>query len=188
MTNQIGNLISTLFYDGKLKNGRTVDSQNSVVWIDYEPTQAWPLDNSIINDKPKIYNINECEITHHLLLDLNTRSSKNTMVAIITPYKHQVFMMKKYLRFDEYNNLNINIDTVDGFQGKECDVVIFSLTRTTGTYRFLADDRRLNVALSRARDNLYIVGNMNYAKRNLLLDRIIQSSRILGCKFDLYWQ
>ena len=45
--------------------------------------------------------------------------------------------------------------TVDGFQGRECDIVIFSVTRTTGSYRFLADDRRLNVAISRARNQLY---------------------------------
>ena len=76
-------------------------------------------------------------------------------------------------------HLNVSIDTVDGFQGKESDIVIFSLTRTTGSYRFLSDVRRLNVALSRARDRLIIVGNMEYAKRNSLLSTIASNCTIL---------
>ena len=68
----------------------------------------------------------------------------------------------------------MNIDTVDGFQGKECDIVIFSLTRNVGSFRFLADKRRLNVALSRARDKLYIIGNLSYAMQYKLLKLIFK--------------
>lgn len=68
----------------------------------------------------------------------------------------------------------IKIDTVDGFQGKECDVIIFSVTRTIGSYRFLADKRRLNVALSRARDRIIIIGDTEYAKGNALLSDIMK--------------
>ena len=70
----------------------------------------------------------------------------------------------------------IKIDTVDGFQGKERDVIIFSVTRTTGSYRFLADTRRLNVALSRAKDSIIIVGDTKYGENNALLSRIMQYS------------
>ena len=61
---------------------------------------------------------------------------------------------------------------MDGFQGKESEIVIFSLTRTHGSYRFLADARRLNVALSRAKDSIYMVGCLKYAKKNSLLNAI----------------
>ena len=78
------------------------------------------------------------------------------------------------------------LDDCKGIDQK-CDTVIFSLTRTTGTYRFLSDNRRLNVALSRARDNLYIVGNINYAQQNSLLNNILESAKKLVCKFELSW-
>ena len=52
------------------------------------------------------------------------------------------------------------------------ELVIFSLTRTHGSYRFLADARRLNVALSRAKDSIYMVGCLKYAKENNLLNAV----------------
>lgn len=86
-------------------------------------------------------------------------------IGIITPYKAQASLLKKMIQVSK----KIKIDTVDGFQGKECDVIIFSVTRTTGSYRFLADARRLNVALSRAKDRIIIVGDLQYARKNALL-------------------
>ena len=68
--------------------------------------------------------------------------------------------------------------TVDGFQGRECDIVVFSVTRTTGPYRFLADDRRLNVAISSARDQIYMIGTKDYAERQPLLNHILGKSTI----------
>ena len=75
-----------------------------------------------------------------------------------------------------YSHLRVEVNTVDGFQGKECDVVVFSLTRTTGSYRFLADSRRLNVALSRARNNIIIVGYAVYAIKHKLFKAIFDQS------------
>ena len=67
--------------------------------------------------------------------------------------------------------------TVTG-QGKEEDIVIFSMTRTTGSYRFLADERRLNVALSRAKDQIFIVGNKEYCEKSVLLQSIMERCEI----------
>lgn len=53
-------------------------------------------------------------------------------------------------------------------------MIIFSVTRTTGSYRFLADTRRLNVALSRAKDQILIVGDVEYARENALLSEIVK--------------
>ena len=92
----------------------------------------------------------------------------------ISPYRGQVGKLRKSL--SKINN--IKVDTVDGFQGKECDIVIFSITRTFGPYRFLADYRRLNVALSRAKDYIYIIGNVDYAKKNPLLNKIIKKFKV----------
>lgn len=178
MINQIGDLINKLFYSGKLINGRNEDAEDCVLWIDYVPIQTWPLYKVDIEGKQKIYNLNECEIISRVLMKLDVNSSNGTSVAIITPYKHQVLMLRKLMQTESLNNLDINIDSVDGFQGKECDIVIFSLTRTVGSFRFLADERRLNVALSRARDKLIIIGNLDYAARNSLLKVVSDASKI----------
>ena len=97
-------------------------------------------------------------------------SEPETTIGIITPYKAQAALLRKMVQQSE----TIKIDTVDGFQGKERDVIIFSVTRITGSYRFLADIRRLNVALSRARDKIIIVGNIEYAKEKALLYEIMK--------------
>ena len=78
----------------------------------------------------------------------------------------------------KYEGLNISIDTVDGFQGKESDLVIFGITRTAGPFRFLADKRRLNVALSRAKDQIIILGYMRYARKHKLLSQIADMCQV----------
>ena len=98
----------------------------------------------------------------------------DTTVAIIAPYRAQVSLLRRSCK----KTSNTKIDTVDGFQGKESDIVIFSVTRTMGSYRFLADERRLNVALSRAKDKIYIVGEKNYAEKEHVLKKIIERSTV----------
>jgi senataxin len=110
-----------------------------------------------------------------LLVDISkainsVKSITNMTIAIITPYKAQVKKMKDELtnmiRRDYASNsliresLNmIEINTVDGFQGREVDIVIFSCVRTNDRIGFVSDDRRLNVALTRSKRCLIIVGN-----------------------------
>ena len=185
MCNQIGTLIGKLFYSGQLKNGRNIDIDDGIVWIDYTPTKVWPLPEENNKAKPSIYNLNECEIISDILENLNVISSKGTSIAIISPYKHQVAMLRKQIETLSLPNLDVNIDSVDGFQGKESDIVIYSLTRTTGSFRFLADIRRLNVALSRARNKIYIVGCLNYATHNKLLKEISTACKIH--KYDTFF-
>jgi superfamily I DNA and/or RNA helicase len=184
MNNQIGNLISSLFYSGLLKNGRFDTSSGSIVWIDYSPTEPWPrFDESNVN-KPQIFNLDECRMITDLLVNLNNTVDSDTSIAIIAPYRHQVMMLRERIDSINFDKLRINIDTVDGFQGKESDIVIFSLTRTRGAFRFLADTRRLNVALSRARDKLYIVGDLEYAGSIKILNMIIEKCDVVRRKLE----
>ena len=67
---------------------------------------------------------------------------------------------------------NVEIGTIDSFQGKEADAVVFSVTRTHGPYSFFADKKRLNVALSRAKDKIVIVGCIRYCEGSSLLASI----------------
>lgn len=167
MSNKIGRMISDLFYDGQLKNGRNEETENPVMWIDYKPSQQWPTIQEENSEKPQIYNEDECSIIANII-DKMVKSTLDLKIGIISPYKAQVHLLKDRIIQSE----NIKIDTVDGFQGKECDVIIFSVTRTCGSYRFLADKRRINVALSRARDKIIIVGNTEYAEGSDLLTKL----------------
>ena len=78
-------------------------------------------------------------------------------IAIITPYNAQVQLLRSSLR-STYERLEI--DTVDGFQGREKEAILLSLVRSNQDRQvgFLADRRRLNVAITRARRHLAIVG------------------------------
>jgi ATP-dependent RNA/DNA helicase IGHMBP2 len=180
MTNRIGDLIGTLFYDGALKNGRNIDGYN-IIWVDYTPNELWPRNEADSEEPLKIFNLDECRIITSILKDLDRSVDNFTSVAVIAPYRHQVAMLRKLLQNEHFSNLDVNADTIDGFQGKECDVVLFSLTRTIGSFRFLADVRRLNVALSRARDKLYIVGTLSYATNHKLLKSIIEYCEKINC-------
>ena len=176
MSNQIGNMISDLFYNGMLENGRNEDVPNGLTWIDYQPSQAWPLQEEINTDRPQVYNLDECNIIENVISDILKDTDNKRRIAVISPYKAQIYYLRK-----QCNKLGkIKIDTVDGFQGKESDVVIFSTTRTEGSYRFLADERRLNVALSRAKDRIIIVGYVEYAKESPLLKSIIDRFDIIS--------
>lgn len=148
-----------------------------MTWIDYTPSQCWPS-QADCEEYQKIYNWDECRIISALLHQLDKDDRGNQSVAIIAPYRNQVHKLKQIVREGKWEYIAPKVDTVDGFQGKECDVVIFSLTRTHGTFRFLADKRRLNVALSRAKDQLYLIGSLAYAQSNPLLKKISQTSDV----------
>jgi superfamily I DNA and/or RNA helicase len=77
-------------------------------------------------------------------------------IAVITPYAAQVRLLRQQLPIE-----GLEIDTVDGFQGREKEAVIISLVRANGTGEigFLGDTRRMNVALTRARRKLIVIGD-----------------------------
>ncbi len=178
MEKSIGKMISDLFYGGLLKNGRVDSVKESLLWIDYRPSKHWPeMENTLSNDKPNLINLDECRIIFESLNILERLSKINRTVAVIVPYRDQVSQIKG--KIPVYDKLRVIVDTVDGFQGKECDIVIFGLTRTTGSFRFLADERRLNVALSRAKDQIIIVGSKEYADRHPILKKVGEYCHII---------
>ncbi len=170
MSERISTLISSLFYNNHLHNGKQ-DGENGIVeWIDYQPSQSWPPKSD--EDKQKIYNCDECKLITELLVDLDIQVNQGKTIAIIAPYRSQVYTIRQQVRDMYFDYIEVYVDTVDGFQGKESDIVIFSLTRTHGSYRFLADERRLNVALSRAKEAIHMVGSLQFAESNKLLKEI----------------
>lgn len=174
MVNKIGSMISELFYDGALLNGRNEDIEDCLTWVSYCKTKDWPLETEEAADRPQIYNDDECSIVAELLKKEYTNNPTRS-IAVIAPYRAQVIALRKMCR----SYANVKIDTVDGFQGKESDIVIFTVTRTKGSYRFLADKRRINVALSRAKDKIIIVGDCEYAKTNSLFNSIMERCMVI---------
>ena len=85
-------------------------------------------------------------------------------VGVISPYRAQVQYLRQQLKkrefFKPYRGL-ISVNTVDGFQGQERDVIMISLVRSNddGQIGFLRDLRRMNVAITRARMKLIILGD-----------------------------
>lgn len=78
-------------------------------------------------------------------------------IGILTPYSAQKLVLKKYLG----NSFDVQIDTIDGFQGKEKELILFSSVRSNphGNVGFLKDSRRMNVMLTRARRGLVVFGS-----------------------------
>jgi hypothetical protein len=123
-------------------------------------------------------------------------------VGIISPYADQVNEIRKLikranlpsmLKFPNRSQLSddgnrivtvpfeVDVNTVDGFQGKEKDIIIFSCVRAneSGTIGFLSDFRRLNVALTRARFGLFVVGNSNTLMGNNMWKSYVEYAKVI---------
>lgn len=100
-------------------------------------------------------------------------------IGIITPYKQQQRDLRG--RFFEVFGAgaarSLDINTVDAFQGQEKDVIIFSCVRAGSQVGFLADTRRLNVALTRAKSKLFVLGNAAGLGKNTLWNTLIEDAK-----------
>jgi ATP-dependent RNA/DNA helicase IGHMBP2 len=105
-------------------------------------------------------------------------------VAVIAPYKEQVGLLKTLLL-----GTPVEVNTVDGFQGQERDVIYISLTRSNseGTIGFLSDYRRMNVAMTRARLKLVLVGDSATLSQTLFYAELIAYAESLG-GYESVWE
>jgi superfamily I DNA and/or RNA helicase len=115
-----------------------------------------------------------------LVKELIQRDSRNSIrlvssIGVISPYNGQVQLIKALIAGDPElrdllrgSDVSIEVKSVDGYQGRERDVIIFSSVRSNrhGRIGFLHDWRRLNVALTRAKSALLIVGDMDTLSEN----------------------
>lgn len=165
MPAEIGDLVSMLFYDGKLKNG-IIKSKKG--FVDEQVIQWIDVKGDSKTEGTSKFNKEEAEAVRDLLIKLQKKldNGRQKTVAIITPYSAQKRLLKKLIHnlIDKKNitTLDIKCDTVDSFQGQEADIVIYSVVRTKGRLDFVLDRRRLNVAISRTRENLYFIGHKEY--------------------------
>ena len=170
------------FYDGLLQSDPGVkyrgilDWDTAVEWVEAggeeRPPFRFPFEEgeTLAPDGLSRINPAEAKLALQTLHDYIERIGKDRIlyerldIGIISPYKGQVHLLRKMLRKDSYwkplRHL-ISINTVDGFQGQERDIILISMVRQNeqGQVGFLADLRRMNVAITRARMKLIIIGH-----------------------------
>lgn len=172
MLPHIGKFISTHFYEGKLQHHRTKTDHgfNHFGWFTYNSgSYRVPAKQGaeLVNDY-------EIDIIRDSLVQMakmrrRVNAKERLTIAVITPYRAQSRALKKAIEaLDINDSIAVEVDTVDAFQGRQADVVFFSFVRNTGPARFYADPRRMNVAISRARDAVYLVGDLKYIKSKRL--------------------
>ncbi|MEG3832920.1 MULTISPECIES: AAA domain-containing protein [unclassified Microcoleus] len=174
MVAPIGNLVSECFYDGQLKSARTDLDQHlrsvlpqPVTWLTTTklPNSREQSANSSFN------NICDVNVIVQFLKQLNqtaVKAQKKYSVAVLTGYAAQLKLLDRNLA-SELNNwqaLTVECNTVDAFQGREADIAVYSVTRSNkeGKVGFLRDAERLNVALSRGKVGLVIVGDHHFCR------------------------
>ena len=167
----IGQLVSEVFYEGKLTHAvHSWERDHGLPWLSRPVTwfSTARLERHFETRQDRsYYNRAEVEGIRHLLhrmestyMNLGTRRA----IAVITPYNAQIAELEAAITPSStfWRSLTIEISTVDAFQGRDRDIVLYSPVRSNrdGTLGFLRDRRRLNVALSRAREALLIVGDI----------------------------
>ena len=170
MKRNIGDLISKVFYDGKIDTGiadeermHNIDflGNYSIVWYD---TSRLPNKGEDKQKGTSYYNSCEINVIRDVLLKLDEHcDEKGLDIGVITGYRAQKERLIKVVNNAEYKNLDkrfIDINTLDAFQGRENDIIIYSTVKTEGSIGFQKEKERINVAFSRARKLLIICGDM----------------------------
>ncbi|MBR6590662.1 MAG: AAA family ATPase [Bacteroidaceae bacterium] len=180
MNEEIMRFSSDWFYGGSLQAAPEVkyrgilDYDTPMVWIN---TEGMDCNEEFVGESFGRINKAEARLTLEQLQTYITRIGKQRILeeridfGVISPYKAQVQYLRQSIRrdpfFKPFHHL-ISINTVDGFQGQERDVIVISLVRANeeGQIGFLNDLRRMNVAITRARMKLIILGDASTLTRH----------------------
>jgi superfamily I DNA and/or RNA helicase len=192
MHNGIGSLVSNVFYDKAVQNADITEElehnlsqwqSKSVVWLStslkddrFEKTVGKSKKNEL---EAKLITEN-CENIENELRRMN----KSLSLGVISGYSEQKLLLEQLINPKDktrWEKLSIEIDNIDAFQGQEREVVIYSVVRSNKKrdIGFLKDYRRLNVALSRARKLLIIVGDHEMAAEANTYDEMNPFAEVL---------
>ena len=185
---------SRWFYNGRLTAApevaeRTISPIDSpITWIDTSSSGFGEIATGSTVSKS---NPQEARLLIHTLKDYvdtigESRIDDEQMdFGIITPYKAQARLIRRMIKMNYFlkrHRRQITVNTVDGFQGQERDVIVISMVRDNGdgTIGFLRDLRRMNVAITRARMKLIIVGSVATLSRHRFYSELIDYIRDNG--------
>jgi superfamily I DNA and/or RNA helicase len=182
MHSDIMNFSSRYFYGGKLQADPSVSEallqslpgviENDLTncAVDFIDTAGASYDENLEINTDSRFNPMEAEQVVKKVFSLKEAGLSSQQIAVITPYSAQVRLLRQRL-----NDPDIEIDSVDGFQGREKEAVIVSLVRSNreGDIGFLADTRRMNVALTRARRKLIVIGDSATISAHLFYQQLL---------------
>lgn len=186
MNRDIMEFSSQWFYGGAMKAAPDVqdrgilDFDSPIEWIDTNLPADMGVDTEVSDEEKTYYeaitgnfgkiNKDEASLTLTVLRDYIERigicrvMEEKLDIGVISPYRAQVHYLRHLIKNDAFLKplrKLISVNTVDGFQGQERDIIIISMVRSNveGRIGFLKDLRRMNVAMTRARMKLIIIGN-----------------------------
>lgn len=186
MNDEIMRFSSEWFYGGMLQSAPEVkyrsilDFDTPIEWIN---TEGLDCNEELIGENYGRINKSEAELSIEQLKGYITKIGRERFlderidVGMISPYKAQVQYLRRLVRNDAFfkpYRQAITINTVDGFQGQERDVILISLVRANeeGQIGFLNDLRRMNVAITRARMKLIILGDASTLTRHAFYKKL----------------
>lgn len=179
------------FYAGLLSSDSHVekrflrDDKTPLVFID---TAGCGFEEVLHSERLSYANHGEFFILREHLL-IQYEKLLGASIGIICPYAEQVRYIRQELAGDEtLSQLNIEVNTIDGFQGQEKEVIYISLVRSNenGDIGFVKDERRLNVAMTRAQKKLILIGDSATLGQNVLYGDLITHIEAEG-HYDSAW-
>lgn len=186
MNTAIMNFSSQEFYDGALHaaesvKDRTLPDEVPLLWID---TAGAGFEEESEQESGSRYNPKEAAVILFRVEQLMNQGITAEQLAVITPYAAQA----RYLR-TQLAESGIEVDTIDGFQGREKDAVLISLVRSNEDQEigFLKETRRLNVALTRARKHMTVVGDSATLSVHPFQQRLLQYFETEG-SYQSVWE
>ncbi len=147
---------------------RSIDTKKPVHFINIDGKEEQ------LKDSTSFINRKEAEKVVALVEEMLKAGVKDEQIGVISPYDDQVALLRKKLE-----HCDVEVHTVDGFQGREKDIIIVSFVRANkkGEIGFLRDYRRLNVALTRAKYLLILLGNEKTLKHDKLYAKLIKYAK-----------
>ena len=188
MNDEIMRFSSDWFYGGMLQSAPEVkyrsilDFDTPIEWVN---TEGMDCNEEFVGENYGRINKPEAELSVNQLKEYITRIGRTRFleeridVGLISPYKAQVQYLRQLLKrdafFKPFRPL-ITVNTVDGFQGQERDVILISLVRANeeGQIGFLNDLRRMNVAITRARMKLMILGDASTLTKHAFYKKLYE--------------
>ncbi|XP_020957327.1 protein ZGRF1 isoform X6 [Sus scrofa] len=173
----ISAIANDLFYEGNLVNGVSETERSPL--LEWLPTLCFYNIQGLeqIERDNSFHNVAEAAFTLKLIQSLIVSGIAGSMIGVITLYKSQMYKLCHLLTaldFDHPGNVKaVQVSTVDAFQGAEKEIIILSCVRTRQV-GFIDSEQRMNVALTRGRRHLLIVGNLACLRKNRLWGRVIQ--------------
>lgn len=189
----ISGWVSEEFYSARVESSNRVRDAvlanlPGVCSCDYTQTPMVLVDaenspESKIAGSGSFKNDGECKLAVQVVRKLSNWGVEDRGIGVISPYSAQVSLIRELLPDES----QVEVGTVDGFQGLEKEVVIFSAVRSNsqGKIGFLNDSRRLNVAVSRARRQFILIGDSSTLEKNKVFLSLISYIRMCGLVMEM---